>query len=133
MWKEKTVEMLREKGYKMTPQRLKLIEVLNEIGSEHPSLNTLLERIREDFPTVSFSTLYSNLLTLKELGLVELFSVGGETRVEINTEPHINLIEDERIIDVNDPEIIEALKRKLGKEVKLVNVLVEREISPPPS
>lgn len=126
MWKEKTVEMLREKGYKMTPQRLKLIEVLNEIGSEHPSLNTLLERIREDFPTVSFSTLYSNLLTLKELGLVELFSVGGETRVEINTEPHINLIEDERIIDVNDPEIIEALKRKLGKEVKLVNVLVER-------
>ncbi|MDI3475392.1 MAG: Fur family transcriptional regulator, peroxide stress response regulator [Thermococcaceae archaeon] len=133
MWKEKAVKMLREKGYKMTPQRLKLIEVLNEIGSEHPSLNTLLERIREDFPTVSFSTLYSNLLTLKELGLVELFSVGGETRVEINTEPHINLIEDERIIDVNDPEIIEALKRKLGKEVKLVNVLVEREISPPPS
>ncbi|WP_054840029.1 transcriptional repressor [Thermococcus sp. JCM 11816] len=129
MWKEKAVEMLRKKGYKMTPpQRLKLIEVLNEIGSEHPSLNTLLERIREDFPTVSFSTLYSNILTLKELGLVELFSVGGETRVEINTEPpHINIIEDERVIDVNDPpEIIEALKRKLGKEVKLVNVLVER-------
>ncbi|WCN29274.1 hypothetical protein POG21_05355 [Thermococcus kodakarensis] len=66
------------------------------------------------------------MLTLKELGLVELFSVGGETRVEINTEPHINIIEDERVIDVNDPEIIEALKRKLGKEVKLVNVLVER-------
>lgn len=126
MWKEKAFEVLREKGYKLTPQRLKLIEVLGEIGSEHPSLNTLLKRIREDFPTVSFSTLYSNLLTLKELGLVELFSVGGETRVEINTEPHINLIEDERIIDVNDPEIIEALKRKLGKEVKLVNVLVER-------
>ncbi|MDK2914488.1 MAG: Fur family transcriptional regulator, peroxide stress response regulator [Thermococcaceae archaeon] len=133
MWKEKAVKMLRENGYKMTPQRLKLIEVLNEIGSEHPSLNSLLERIREDFPTVSFSTLYSNLMTLKELGLIELFSVGGETRVEINTKPHINLIENERIIDVNDPEIIEALKRKLGKEVKLVNVLVEREISPPPS
>jgi Fur family peroxide stress response transcriptional regulator len=125
MWKEKAAEMLRKKGYKMTPQRLKLIEVLNEIGSEHPSLNSLLERIKEDFPTVSFSTLYSNMMTLKELGLVELFSVGGETRVEINTEPHINLIDNDRIIDVNDPEIIDALKRKLRREVKLVNVLVE--------
>ncbi|BAD85247.1 iron(II) uptake regulation protein, frame shift [Thermococcus kodakarensis KOD1] len=49
MWKEKAVEMLRKKGYKMTPQRLKLIEVLNEIGSEHPSLNTFLRELERIF------------------------------------------------------------------------------------
>ncbi|WP_367883746.1 transcriptional repressor [Thermococcus peptonophilus] len=81
--------------------------------------------MREDFPTVSFSTLYSNLITLKELGLVELFSIEGETRVELNTEPHINLINGDSIVDIDDPEIIEALKKRLGKEVKLVNVLVK--------
>ncbi|ASJ09403.1 Fur family transcriptional regulator [Thermococcus siculi] len=125
MWKEKAVGLLKEKGYKLTPQRLKLIEVLEEMGSDHPSMSSLLDRVREDFPTVSFSTLYSNLLTLKELGLVELFSIEGETRVEINTKPHINLISGERIVDVDDPEIIEALKKRLGREVKLVNVVVD--------
>ena len=125
MWRKKTIEKLREKGYKLTPQRLKLVEVLAEVGETHPPLSELLEEIRKEFPTMSFSTLYSNVLTLRELGLVELFSLGGETRVEVNTEPHVNLIEGERIIDVDDPEIIDVLQRKTGRKVKLVNVLVE--------
>lgn len=125
MWREKAIEKLRENGYKLTPQRLKLVEVLAEVGETHPSLSELLEEIRKEFPTMSFSTLYSNVLTLRELGLVELFSLGGETRVEVNTEPHVNLIEGERIIDVDDPEIIDAIRRKTGRRVKLVNVLVE--------
>lgn len=72
---------------------------------------------------------YFNILIFKEFGFVELFFVGGEMRVEINMEFYINIIEDERVIDVNDFEIIEVLKRKLGKEVKFVNVFVERQIS----
>ena len=122
---EEAVEARRKKGYKITPQRLKLLEVLEEIGKKHPSLGEVHERLRREFPTVSFSTLYSNVLTLRELGLVELFSLEGETRIEVNTTPHVNLIEGEKIIDVNDPEIIEAIRRKTGKNVKLVNVLVE--------
>ena len=124
MWKEKALEKLKENGYKLTPQRLKLLDVLEETGKSHPSLNDLLEEVRKDFPTMSFSTLYSNLQTLRELGLVELFSLGGETRVELNTKPHINLISEGEIIDLNDPEIIEAIQRKTGKRVRLVNVLV---------
>ena len=125
MWKENALKRLKGSGYKLTPQRLKLVEILDRIGSKHPSLKEILSEIREDFPTMSFSTLYSNVLTLKELGLVELFSLGGETRVELNTDPHINLISDGEITDLNDPEIIDVLQRKTGRKVKLVNVLVE--------
>lgn len=74
---------------------------------------------------MSFSTLYSNVMALKELGLIEVFSVEGETRIEINTEPHVNLIENGEIVDLTDPEIIELIKEKLRKEVKLVNVLIK--------
>nr|WP_240922750.1 transcriptional repressor [Thermococcus sp. Bubb.Bath] len=77
---------------------------MEEIGGEHPSMNRLLERIRRDFSTVSFSTLYSNLLTLKELGLVELFLIEEATRVEINTKPHVNLIRGKSVVDVEDPK-----------------------------
>ncbi|WP_297439168.1 Fur family transcriptional regulator [Thermococcus sp.] len=125
MWREKALQRLKGSGYKLTPQRLKLIEVLEELGPSHPSLTEVLAKIREDFPTMSFSTLYSNLITLKELKLVELFSLDGETRVELNTEPHINLIGDGRVIDFNDPEIIEMIREKTGRRVKLVNVWVE--------
>ncbi|NJE61138.1 Fur family transcriptional regulator [Thermococcus sp. 21S7] len=125
MWKEKALKRLKESGYKLTPQRLKLMEILDRIGNEHPSLTDVLREIKAEFPTMSFSTLYSNVLTLKELGLLELFSLDGETRVELNTEPHINLISGGKVIDFNDPEIIERIRKKIGRDVKLVNVLVE--------
>ena len=125
MWKETALKRLKESGYKLTPQRLKLVEILDRIGNEHPSLTDVLGKIRAEFPTMSFSTLYSNVLTLKELGLLELFSLDGETRVELNTEPHINLISGGKVIDFNDPEIIERIRKKIGRDVKLVNVLVE--------
>ncbi|WP_297556211.1 transcriptional repressor [Thermococcus sp.] len=125
MWKEKAIETLRKKGYKITPQRLKLLQILEEIGKTHPSLGEVHEKLRKEFPTVSFSTLYSNVITLKELGLVELFSLDGETRIEVNTRPHINIIDDKRIIDINDSEIIETIERKTGRKVKFINVLVE--------
>ncbi|ASJ12712.1 Fur family transcriptional regulator [Thermococcus thioreducens] len=125
MWKKKAIKRLKEHNYKLTPQRLKLVEILDRIGGEHPSLKEVLDEIREEFPTVSFSTLYSNVLTLKELGLLELFSLDGETRVELNTEPHINLISEGEVVDLNDPEIIERIREKIGRDVKLVNVLVK--------
>ncbi|WP_297495792.1 Fur family transcriptional regulator [Thermococcus sp.] len=125
MWKEKAIETLRKKGYKITPQRLKLLQILEEIGKTHPSLGEVHEKLRKEFPTISFSTLYSNVITLKELGLVELFFLDGETRIEVNTRPHINIIESERIIDINDVGIIETIERKTGKKVKFINVFLE--------
>jgi len=125
MWKKKAIKRLKEHNYKLTPQRLKLLEVLEELGPAHPSLTEVLAKIRRDFPTMSFSTLYSNALTLKELGLLELFSLDGETRVELNTEPHINLISEGEVIDFNDPEIIEKIAEKTGRKVKLVNVILD--------
>ena len=125
MWKEKALRRLKESGYKLTPQRLKLLEILDRIGKEHPSLTDVLGEIKAEFPTMSFSTLYSNVLTLRELGLLELFSLDGETRVELNTNAHINLISAGKVVDFNDPEIIERIRKKIGRDVKLVNVLVE--------
>ncbi|ASJ04759.1 Fur family transcriptional regulator [Thermococcus barossii] len=125
MWKEKAIRRLKESGYKLTPQRLKLVEILERMGDEHPSLKDVLGEIKVEFPTMSFSTLYSNVLTLKELGLLELFSLDGETRLELNTEPHINLISGGKVIDLNDPEIIERIRKKIGRNVKLVNVILD--------
>ena len=92
-WDPKQIkQILREKGYRMTPQRLAVIEILNEIGGKHPSLKEIYLLIRERIPTMSFSTLYTHIKVLEELGLLTLFELGGETRVEVNLRPHINIV-----------------------------------------
>ncbi len=125
MWKERAVEEMKKAGLKLTPQRLKLIEVIDKIGGRHPTLKEVYEELMRDFPTMSFSTLYSNLLIFRGMGLMDFFTLEGETRVEVNCEPHFNVIEREEVRDFVDEELLAEIERKLGKKVRIVNVFVE--------
>ncbi|MDI9646633.1 MAG: transcriptional repressor [Archaeoglobales archaeon] len=124
MWKNKAIEALKNANLKLTPQRLKLIEVIAEMGEKHPKLSEILEKVKEDFPTTSFSTLYTNVLTLKALGLIDIFAIGDETRVELNLKPHINVFDGE-IHDFCDEELIRRIEAKIGKKIKFVLVISE--------
>lgn len=133
---ERVKQILREKGYRMTPQRLAVIEILNEIGRRHPSLKEVYSLIRERVPTISFSTLYTHVKVLEELGLLMLFELGGETRIEVNLRPHINIVwlkkgvvEDyfdvEFMRKVN--EVVDKLRTSYGIKTKafIANLMVE--------
>ena len=126
-WSEKAVEAIRERGGKLTPQRLKILEVIEELGPRHPSLKEVLERVREEFPTVSFSTLYSNVLILRDAGLLHIFYHDGEARIEINTVPHLNIVEGSEVVDVEDDEVVRLIERRVGKKVLFINAYVARE------
>ena len=62
-------EMLRKKGYRLTPQRHMILSVIQE-ADEHLSIDQILERVQERNPYVSLSTIYRTLELLRELGLV---------------------------------------------------------------
>ena len=124
-FKARVLKELKRHGLKATPQRIKLAEALEKLGEKHPTISTVLEEVRRTFPSMSFSTLYSNLLMLDGLGLLKLFNVGGETRVELNPKPHLNLIFQGRVVDLEDEELIKRIERKTGKRVDLINVLLE--------
>ena len=125
MWKEKAIERLKKAGLKLTPQRLKLIEVIDKIGTTHPSLKDVYEEVRAEFPTMSFSTLYSNLLIFKGLDLIDFFALEGETRIESNCEPHFNVITRAKVGDFVDEELMKEIERRVGRKVRIVNVFVE--------
>ncbi|MDI9610603.1 MAG: transcriptional repressor [Archaeoglobales archaeon] len=130
MWKQKAIEALKSANLKLTPQRLKLIEIIAEIGNRHPTLAEILEKVREEFSTISFSTLYTNILMLKALGLLEIFAIGDEMRIELNLKPHINVL-DREIRDFCDDELMRKIEEKIGMKVKIVLVFVDRETKPP--
>ena len=62
-------ELLRKRGYRLTPQRYMILSVIQE-ASEHLSVEMITERVQARNPYVSLSTIYRTLELLKKLDLV---------------------------------------------------------------
>ena len=63
------LELLRQKGYKITPQRRAVLEAFGT-GEHFYSAQQVMEIVREKQPDVSLDTIYRNLTLLRELGIV---------------------------------------------------------------
>jgi len=89
---QKLIAALREKGYKLTPQRLEIIKLLSHDRS-HPGAMDILEKVRQKTPKISMSTVYYTLDMLKKEGLIlELEFYEKDNRYDITVSDHINLI-----------------------------------------
>jgi len=62
-------QTLKEKGYKLTPQRVMVLEILHE-AEEHITAPEIYTRIRVKYSGINKSTVYRTLELLKETGLV---------------------------------------------------------------
>jgi Fur family peroxide stress response transcriptional regulator len=122
---------LSEMGLRSTPQRLEIIQLLREMKELHPSLKSLYEKVHERMSTVSFSTLFNTITTLEKMGYLRIFDLEGETRVELNPDNHINIIDRRSgtIRDIADEGRFSRVMELLGdigtKDRKvLINVIV---------
>ncbi len=79
--------LLRESGYRLTPQRLEVLRALIET-EEHPSAETVYGRISQRLPTTSLATVYNTIEALKELRQVlEVRPGAGPVRFDVR-DPH---------------------------------------------
>ncbi|MBN1838999.1 MAG: transcriptional repressor [Campylobacterales bacterium] len=85
------IQLLKEKELKATPQR---ISVLKELGRKtHPTMDDLYEALKRENPSMSLATVYKNIATLKEKGVViEVNVADGKMRYDIYSRPHIHLV-----------------------------------------
>ncbi len=94
---ERMVEDLRQKGLKLTPQRLAILRLFCADES-HPTAQELYTRLLATFPTLSFATVYNTLDALAAAGHVTTLNLGpgprgarGDSRAarfDPNTHPH---------------------------------------------
>lgn len=70
-------EVLRKRGYRLTPQRHMILSVIQE-ADEHLSIEQISERVQQYNPYVSLSTIYRTLELLRKLGLVRESHFPGE-------------------------------------------------------
>ncbi len=85
------VNLLKTKELKATPQRLCVLKELEK--KMHPTIDDLYEALRRENPSMSLATVYKNIGTLKEKGIViEVNISDGKMRYDIYSKPHIHLL-----------------------------------------
>ena len=82
--KEQFRQMLKEKGLKVTNQRLLVLEVLAENRDRHMTAEDIYEMVKEDYPEIGLATIYRTVQLLLEMQLVDRISLDdGCVRYEI--------------------------------------------------
>ena len=114
---EEIVDKFQEQGYKITPQRRGIFEIL--IGNEsHPRAEDIYDALKAKMPDVSLATVYNTLNTLKEMGMVNVLSITEDNSIRYDpaTEVHDHLfcLGCNRIFDVyRDAAVMDFSKRNI--------------------
>lgn len=112
-----TAELLKEHRLKVTPQRLKIIKMLEKHG--HINIEDLYSEMREEFPSVSLATIYKNINQMIENGLIQEVKLPRSKSVyELIKEPHLHMVCDKchkvEDIIIGTEKIIEEAEKLSG-------------------
>ena len=101
---------LREKGFRLTPQRMAVLKILAR-SERHPSVESIYEQVTDQFPTTSLATIYKTINVLKDMTEVLELGFGGAASRYDGTRPypHPHLVCDRcgSIEDLDIPQLSE--------------------------
>jgi Fur family transcriptional regulator, ferric uptake regulator len=110
-------ERLREKGYRLTPQRELILGAVEELG--HATPDEVLAEVRTHSTAVNASTVYRTLEVLEELGLVRHAHLSDRAPTYHSTteHEHFHLVcrNCHRVISV-DPDVLTPLSSRLAAD-----------------
>ena len=87
MNEEKVKDLLREKGLKVTSQRLMVLNILSAHGDEHLTVEEIYDLAKEESPEIGLATIYRTVQVLLELHVIEKVTFDdGFARYELNGE-----------------------------------------------
>jgi Fur family peroxide stress response transcriptional regulator len=112
------VRILVEKGLKVTPQRIAVLDILLNLNT-HPTADTITEYIRLNYPHVPIGTVYKILEVFVKYGLVNRVKTeNGIIRYDPVTENHHHLYysDSEQIEDFYDNELNKILNDYFRKK-----------------
>lgn len=111
--------LLRDKGFKVTPQRLAIYNMLSSTKS-HPNAEMIFNELQALYPTMSLATVYKTMEILKEIGLIQVLNAGEDSfRYDADTSnhPHIRCTQCGRVDDVDNIDL-EAFVNQVSKGTK---------------
>jgi Fur family transcriptional regulator, peroxide stress response regulator len=112
------VKILVEKGLKVTPQRIAVLDILLNLDN-HPTTEDITEYLRINYPRISDSTVYKILDAFIKNGIVNRVKTeNGIIRYDPVTEKHHHLYssDSEQIKDLFDDELNKLLEGYFRKK-----------------
>ena len=109
-----TIERLKQKNLKITPQRLSILEMLSNT-TEHPDAETIYKALKPHHPGLGLATVYKTLDAFREAELLQELNVGeGRFRYDANCDSHPHFICGvcERVLDVHGISGIDSLREQ---------------------
>lgn len=76
---------------KVTPQRIAILKEIQKMG--HPTIEEVYESILKEYPSISLATIYKNIASLCEAGLLKEVKVNMQKqRYEVDCHEHAHLV-----------------------------------------
>jgi Fur family ferric uptake transcriptional regulator len=82
---QQAIEALREQGYRLTPQRLLVLQIVGG-GEGHMGVDEVFRRAKEAYPYMDIATVYRTLHLFKRLGVMTEVAIGDRLHYEL-TDP----------------------------------------------
>jgi len=101
---DELIAKLRERGGRLTPQRVAVLKFL-ATSEQHPSAEQIYQHVKADFPMTSLGTIYKTLALLVEMReILEIGLCGDSTRYDgriARSHPHLICVKCKKIEDLD--------------------------------
>ena len=114
--------VLSKSKSRMTRQRQVILEELRKVGS-HPTADGIYEMVRRRLPRISLGTVYRNLETLSESGVIRKLELGGAQKRfdgDIQSHYHVRCTNCGRLADIPSrpiPEIEDMFREACDYQI----------------
>ena len=109
---------LIEKGLKITPQRIAILEAIIKLNN-HPTAENIIDYIRKTHPNIATATVYKVLDALVENGLIKKVKTEKDIMrydAFLGKHHHLYCSDSDRIEDYLDDELNEMLDKHFKKK-----------------
>lgn len=106
-------QLLSERGLKITPQRVAVLEALYELKN-HPSAEEVRQKLHSRYPSIAIGTIYNILDTFCEHGIIKKVKTDSDfVRYDMDMQKHHHIYCENcnHIENYHDPELDELLKK----------------------
>jgi len=117
----------KKHNLKITPQRVAIYRKLLD-SRDHPTADDIYRDIREDFSNISYDTVNRTLLSLAEIGMIDIVkSPGGARRFDpdAGSHHHLHCVKCSKIIDFHSEE---CDKLKIPDEIKDQFIIISKRV-----
>lgn len=117
--KDLHIAALREQGYRLTPQRVMVLDTLAK-STGHVPVDQIVERLKQEYPYIDLATVYRTLQLLTKLHMVTEIRTSGVFRYELVSPDyrhhHMVCEECDEAIDLS-PTYMDELREQLLRDV----------------